>query len=312
MPDLSQAFSETKSLPDDILKREMATPTGALPSWMVASELSERQALRSGGFKRKPSIAQQIMQRANTLLPAPDQAKWGIPADVQRDGAPTPQPNQNSAFQPPMPSQPQGGMPRYAEGGLVKQEPQAPAIVPNATAAEFTSAYTDMRHASDRAPTGLQQLQAMGMVPQGQNIRSADLGALKVGMDTGQTLQSVKDRASFFGGLEDVIDKDTDWKNNILPTLQQPAALSAPSRYSEGGIVRNLNPFIALTDSMQDSEIAGTQNAETAMDRNGGYMPISAPRQPQALGMTRNLSSLQPLPPGTLQPVQGLGAFQRR
>ncbi len=78
--------------------------------------------------------------------------------------------------------------------------------------------------------------------------------------------------------------------------------------YSEGGIVRATNPFLALTDSMQDPEAAGQQNTESLMDRNGGLLPLMAPKPPQPLGQTRNLSTLVPQQPGQLQ---GLGVFQR-
>lgn len=316
MVDLNQAYSETKSLPDNVLRREMASPSGALPSWIVASELSERQAIRGGGYQRKPSIAQQIMQRANSMMPSPENNDWGIPADAKLE-QPTYAP-QGMSPQMGGPS-PQGITPPvqgYAEGGLVKQEePKAPAIVPSASPGDFASSMAGFRHGSgDHAPTGLQMVQAMGIVPNGQNIRTSDAGALKVAMDTNQTLQSVKDRASFFDGLQDVASMDRGWNTATLPPIKEPllpARTSIMGNYAEGGIVKRLNPFIALTQGMSDQEFAGNIQSEEAMEKNAGYMPTAGLQAAQALGNTRNLSSLTPQASNQPERLMGLGAFGR-
>lgn len=66
--DLSNAYQEVKSLPDDVLQREMAQPSGMIPSYLIMGELYDRQALRGSMNRQKPpTIAEQIRQSAQRM-----------------------------------------------------------------------------------------------------------------------------------------------------------------------------------------------------------------------------------------------------
>ena len=58
--DLKSAFSEAKSLPDEALMKELHSPSGMLPGYIVLGEMNERRALRSGGSKARQSIMTEI------------------------------------------------------------------------------------------------------------------------------------------------------------------------------------------------------------------------------------------------------------
>ena len=47
MTDLSQAYSEAKSLPDEVLARELKSGTGMIPGYILLGEMQERKAIRS-------------------------------------------------------------------------------------------------------------------------------------------------------------------------------------------------------------------------------------------------------------------------
>lgn len=47
MTNLSQAYSEIKSLPDSALHKELSSPSGMIPGYLILSELNERRSLRS-------------------------------------------------------------------------------------------------------------------------------------------------------------------------------------------------------------------------------------------------------------------------
>ena len=121
--DLAQAFSELKSLPDTALQKELASPSGMIPGYMVLGELHERKTMRSGmgspddTIKRK-SMAEEYMGDIKSLMPqsmmqpAPPAASppMGMPPPPSMQGMPA------GGIQglPPAP-QPQG----YASGGIV-------------------------------------------------------------------------------------------------------------------------------------------------------------------------------------------------
>lgn len=58
MTDIARAYSEVKSLPDDALQRELSSPSGMIPSYIVMAEMNDRRALRSSSA---PSVPQTTM-----------------------------------------------------------------------------------------------------------------------------------------------------------------------------------------------------------------------------------------------------------
>lgn len=52
--DLNRAYQEAKSLPDEALSQELASPSGFLPGYIIMSELEDRKALRAGGGGQRP------------------------------------------------------------------------------------------------------------------------------------------------------------------------------------------------------------------------------------------------------------------
>lgn len=53
--DLGQAFSEAKSLPDEALIKELDSPSGMIPGYIVLGELNERRAVRTGSKSGAPT-----------------------------------------------------------------------------------------------------------------------------------------------------------------------------------------------------------------------------------------------------------------
>jgi hypothetical protein len=63
MTDISRAYQEARSLPDDVLVNEMQNPSGMMPSYIAMSELNDRKALRAGGGgapKKRTSLAEEL------------------------------------------------------------------------------------------------------------------------------------------------------------------------------------------------------------------------------------------------------------
>ena len=112
MVDLAQAFSEVKSLPDDVLKRELGSPTGMLPGYLILGEMHERKALRNSSAaptepKKPKSIAEDFIGSIQSYA-----AGAGI-----KPQAPPP-PSQGIAGLPPPPA-PGLSAQGYAGGGIV-------------------------------------------------------------------------------------------------------------------------------------------------------------------------------------------------
>lgn len=63
MTDLSQAYSEVKSLPDSALQREMQSPSGMIPGYIVLAEMNERRAVRNSATAQPSgqTMAQEYM-----------------------------------------------------------------------------------------------------------------------------------------------------------------------------------------------------------------------------------------------------------
>lgn len=139
--DLARIIQEAKSLPDEALKREITSPTGMMPGYLAMSELSDRQALRSGskGPAKRPSMAEEMLgakqgfaqgglvgsinpflayleQRVGQpLVDAQDQASGLTPLAMPNPPAGLQAPDPLMA--PQMPGAP-SAPPRYSQGGL--------------------------------------------------------------------------------------------------------------------------------------------------------------------------------------------------
>lgn len=65
MVDLNQAYQEAKTLPDEALARELESPSGMLPGYIVMAEMEDRKAIRSGGGGKpapKMSMKDELLQ----------------------------------------------------------------------------------------------------------------------------------------------------------------------------------------------------------------------------------------------------------
>lgn len=64
--DLSRAYQEVKSLPDEALANELANPSGMVPSYLVMAEMEDRKALRStggvAGQLNRPSMKDELLK----------------------------------------------------------------------------------------------------------------------------------------------------------------------------------------------------------------------------------------------------------
>lgn len=121
MPNLGEALSELKSLPDDALQRELASPTGMLPGYLVLGEMHERKNLRAGKgpTKARPqSLADEYIGDIRQRMPMPPQ-----------QSAPLPPPRSPAQMVMPPPAPGGGGISSlsasppqgYARGGIVSQ-----------------------------------------------------------------------------------------------------------------------------------------------------------------------------------------------
>jgi muramidase (phage lysozyme) len=127
MTDLAQALSEIKSLPDEALQRELASPTGMIPGYLVLGEMHERKSLRAGtgpgatAKKPKSLAAEYIGDVSKYVTPPPPQMPPQQPPQMPSMGGPPPM----AGGMPPQ-GMPQGGgisslpppVKGYARGGI--------------------------------------------------------------------------------------------------------------------------------------------------------------------------------------------------
>lgn len=113
MTDLAQALSEIKSLPDSALQKELASPTGMLPGYLVLGEMHERKRLRAEPRgpdpTKRPSMAEEYMGNAQRAFAGSGQRPPPQPPPPQ------PPPQMQAGGIGALPQAPQG----YAEGGIV-------------------------------------------------------------------------------------------------------------------------------------------------------------------------------------------------
>lgn len=126
MVDLAQAFSEIKSLPDSVLERELASPSGMIPGWLALGEIHERKALRATHDSATPptqrkSMAQEyagnlrdIVAGAGVQPPQQQLPPQGMPPQGPPQGMPPQMP----------PQMPQQGLPPQGIAALPQQRPQ--------------------------------------------------------------------------------------------------------------------------------------------------------------------------------------------
>lgn len=63
MVDLSAAYQEVKTLPDEALARELSNPSGMMPGYLVMAEMEDRKAIRTGGggTGKRPSMKEELL-----------------------------------------------------------------------------------------------------------------------------------------------------------------------------------------------------------------------------------------------------------
>ena len=109
MADLSQAFSEIKSLPDHVLEQELHSPSGMIPGWLALGEIHERKTMRATHQGPDPTKRKSMAEEyAGSIQPL--MAGAGM------------QPPQPQGMPPPQPGLPQG--PPQGIAGLAQQAPQ--------------------------------------------------------------------------------------------------------------------------------------------------------------------------------------------
>ena len=67
--DLSRAYQEVKSLPDEALTKELSQPSGMVPSYLVMAELEDRKAIRSSTPQqgKKTSMKDDLLNDINPM-----------------------------------------------------------------------------------------------------------------------------------------------------------------------------------------------------------------------------------------------------
>lgn len=153
---------------------------------------------------------------------------------------------------------------------------------------DLSSAYSTVRDLPDSALQKEMQ-QPSGMLP------------------TYLVMGELADRASIRGGMGN--PKPPTIKDQIMqrlqasppgPPSQAPNYQPVPG-YSRGGIIAQLNPFIAQMKGMDPvggSDLTAGLIQDQANGMNGGMMPLSSPSAPTAPETPQYLGNLNPLPPG--------------
>lgn len=137
MPDIAAAYQDAKFMSDDALKKELASPTGLVPGYIIMAELQDRSGIRKNGSVDQPSMKDQLLagtppSYANTPGPPPGVAPSnmqpppgggppvpnGQPPLGPADGSPPAPPDMSDPGLPPAGGASSGG---YAQGGMIRQ-----------------------------------------------------------------------------------------------------------------------------------------------------------------------------------------------
>lgn len=80
MVDLSAAYQEVKTLPDEALARELSNPSGMMPGYLVMAEMEDRKAIRTGGTGtgKRPSMKEEMLQGLGSIKPAQSYSTGGL------------------------------------------------------------------------------------------------------------------------------------------------------------------------------------------------------------------------------------------
>lgn len=104
--------------------------------------------------------------------------------------------------------------------------------------------------------------------------------------------------------------------SGTTPQLSMKDQLLSSRQYSKGGIIAQLNPFDALSQTMKNPQLLGSYMQDSINQQSGGLPSLQAAQAPGAPEAPRSLSSLQPTPAGTPQQIQqfacgGLASLKR-
>src|SRR6478609_7298479 len=86
MADLRRAYEEVRSLPDEALGKELSSPTGAIPGYLIMAELDERKALRGGGGNPNPMSMKDELLMGGTIPQPTTQDAMGPSRQYSRGG----------------------------------------------------------------------------------------------------------------------------------------------------------------------------------------------------------------------------------
>ena len=118
-----QISERLKDAPDSFLLREVQSPTGAVPSYLVISELTRRKRMRDAAPQQKPqtTVAEDVASEASSGLTAMPQAQESLAArDVMGAGAPEEEPVEMAG----------GGLVAFQNRGLVEGQFYPGAMTP--------------------------------------------------------------------------------------------------------------------------------------------------------------------------------------
>lgn len=91
---------------------------------------------------------------------------------------------------------------------------------------------------------------------------------------------------------------------STAPQLSMKDQLLSSRQYSKGGIIAQLNPFDALSQTMKNPQLMGSYMQDAINQQSGGLPSLQAAQAPGAPAAPQQISSLQPTPAGTPQEVR--------
>ena len=151
MVDINAAYKDAKFLSDDDLKKELSTPTGMIPGYIVMSEMQDRKAIRAGSMAPPNQMSMKDEMLAGQSQPMPQQP------------------------------QPAGAFRQYASGGMVKQLNPLEALttVQNAAAGGLPALQAAQAPGAAQAPQALPSLNPAGIPQQPLHYAMGGLASLR-------------------------------------------------------------------------------------------------------------------------------------